>query len=285
MSVDALRDLIADEELLIAPEIYDGLSAKIAADVGFDAAVMGGFAASATFGLAEPLLSFGELRDHAGMVASITDLPFIVDGATGFGNPAHTRRTVRELAQAGVAGVFIEDQVAPRRMGHHDGPLELVSPETMVDKIRAARDAVADIEADIAVVAKTQAATKDRREYESMTDAADRLNRYLDAGAELGCLYPRSTEEARTAADAVDGPVKFAASPKADFSPTFDEIAEMGYAVANTPTVATVAAAKQLRAYYQTLRDDRELIVDHTDVDEFKSYVYDLQYSGYEEYE
>lgn len=285
MGAQRIRDRIADDELLVLPEIYDGLSAKIAADVGFDAAVVGGFAASATFGLAEPLLSFGEMRDHVSAIANATDLSFIVDGATGFGNPAHTYRTVREVAEAGVAGIFIEDQMAPRRLGHHDGPLELIPTDEMVAKIEAASRAAAESDGDIVVVAKTQAATKDRREYETMADAADRLNRYFDAGAELGCLYPRSEAEARSAVDRADGPLKFAAAPKPEFAPSLDEIDRWGYAVANTPTVATVTVAKHLRSYYQTLHEEGELTVDHDDVSAYKSYVYDLQYAGYERYE
>lgn len=285
MRAERLRERILADDLLITPEIYDGLSAKIAEDEGFDAAIMGGFAASATFGLGEPLLSMAEMRDQARRVTHSTDLPFVVDGATGFGNPAHTYRSVKEFAEAGVAGVFIEDQVDPRAMKHHDEPLELVSVEEMEAKIEAAVRAREESENDIVVLAKTQAATADRAEYETMEDAAERMNRYFEAGAEAGCLYPRTESEAQYVVDNVDGPLKFAVVPSKDYCPDFETVEEMGFALANTPTVATAEAAKRLREHYRTLADSGEITASGEDVTEFKSYVYDLQYDGYERYE
>lgn len=281
MHAERLRSLIAADELLVVPEIYDGLSAAIAEDVGFDAAIMGGFATSATFGIAEPLLSMAELRDHVADVAAATDLPFVVDGATGFGNAAHTYRTVQAVAEAGAAGVFLEDQTTPRKVMRDGGSLELLSTEAMCAKLRAAVDAREDADADIVLLGKTQAATADRRAYETIDDAVGRLNQYFDAGAELGCLYPRSMEAAAAAVEGADGPLKLAAVPRKEFAPSFAEIAELGYAMANTPTVATTVVAKQLHAYYDTLHTDREFTVDADDVTEFKNYVYDLQYDAY----
>jgi 2-methylisocitrate lyase-like PEP mutase family enzyme len=285
MAAKELRDLIESDELLITPEIYDGLSAKIAEDVGFQAAVMGGFAATASFGVPEPVVTMAEMRDRARTVANTTDLPFIIDGGTGFGNPAHTYRTVKEFANAGIAGVFIEDQVSPRQLAHHDGALKLRSVDEMEKKFRAAVDGREDSDNDIVILAKTQAATADRAEYESMEEAVDRINQYMDAGAELGCLYPSSREEAQYAVEHANGPLKFAVVPANDYCPTFEEVAEMGYKVANTPQTATVETAKHLQEYYNTLYESHELTTSGADNAEYKSYVYDLQYDGYENYE
>ena len=284
MRAAVLRERILDDDLLVTPEIYDALSARIAADVGFEAAILGGFAASSTLGVPEPVLTMSEMRDHAHAVTYATDLPFVVDGSTGFGNAAHTYRSVREFARAGVAGVFIEDQVAPSQLNYTGTPLELVSVEEMEAKVRAAVRAREEGD-DIVILAKTQAATKDRREYETIEDAVFRLNRYFDAGAELGCLYPRTEADARYAVEHATGPLKFAVVPGKSFQPRFEEVAELGYAVANAPTATTIAAVKHVKNYYETLYDSGAFTVDGADIAEGKSYVKDLLFDRYDRYE
>ena len=285
MGARLLRERILDDELLVTPEIFDALSARIAEDVGFEAAILGGFAASSTLGIPEPVLTMSEMRDHAHAVTYATNLPFVVDGTTGFGNAAHTYRSVREFARAGVAGVFIEDQVAPSQLSYTGTPLELVPVEEMEAKIRAAVRARDEGDEDIVVLAKTQAATKDRREFETMEDAVERLNRYFDAGAELGCLYPRTAEEAAYVVEHADGPLKFAVVPGKPFQPSFAEVAELGYAVANAPTATTIAAVTHVRNYYETLYETGEFTVNGDDIDEGTSYVKDLLFDRYERYE
>jgi len=281
MGATDLRTRIHADELLVAPEIYDALSARIAADVGFSAAIMGGFAASSTFALPEPVLSMGEMRDHAHDVTYATDLPVVVDGATGFGDAAQTYRSVREFARAGVAGVFIEDQVAPRRLTYTGAKLDLLDVDEMETKIRAAARARDESDEDIVVLAKTQVATKERSEFESIEDVVTRVSRYLDAGAEVGCLYPTTEEEARYAVKNVDGPLKFTVVPGKNFHPSFETVEEIGYAMANTPTVATTTAVKHLHEHYERLHEDGEFTVDGDDVTTQKSYVKDLLFDRY----
>lgn len=279
MAATDLRERIRDDELLVLPDVYDALSATIAADVGFEAATMGGLATGATLGEPEPVLSMAEMRDRARAVTGAVDLSLVIDGATGFGRRAHVERTVREFAAADVAGVFIEDQVPPRRMTHAGAPLELVATEEMEAKLAAAADARAESEDDIVILAKTQVATGDRREFESIEDVVARMNRYLEAGADAGCVYPRTEAEARYVAEHVDGPLKFAVVPGKEFCPDFETVEAMGYAMANTPNVGTLAAAKRVREFYETLAEDGSIDADDTLAE--KTRVKDLLFDRY----
>ena len=115
-----LKELLHADRLLVAPGAYDGLSAKIIEKNGFDAVFMTGYGTSASV-LGEPdvgLLTLSEMVKRAGDIANAVTLPVIADGDTGYGNPLNVRRTVREYEKAGVGGIQLEDQVAPKRCGH-----------------------------------------------------------------------------------------------------------------------------------------------------------------------
>lgn len=281
MGVTNLRDRIHGDELVIAPEVFSPLTARIAEDAGFDTAIMGGGAASASLGIPEPVLTMTEMRDLAQRVSNTSTIDIVIDGTTGFGNASHTYRTVKEFANAGVAGVFIEDQIAPPRLYHDESGLELLDADEMGDKLRAAVRAREDVKGDIVIFAKTQVATKDRSEYEDIDDVVERMRHYFDAGAEVGCIYPTNEKDARYAAEQLDGPLKFTVVPKKPFCPDFETVDDMGYAVANTPTVGTATAVKQYREYYEGLYDDGTLPVDGDDVENQKSYVRTLLYEDY----
>ena len=107
------KKLMLDEDILVMPGCHDALSAKIIETVGFKAVTMGGYAATAA-SLARPDVSLLSLTENVSIVRKIAqavDLPLFVDGDTGHGNVTNVQRTIREFENAGVAGLFIEDQV------------------------------------------------------------------------------------------------------------------------------------------------------------------------------
>src|SRR5512135_2019757 len=150
------KKLVLDPEILILPGAYDGLSAKIIEQAGFRAVTFGGYATSASL-LAKPdvsLLTLTEMVNQARYIAEAVDIPLFADGDTGHGNVTNVARTVKLFEDAGVAGLFIEDQVFPKRCGHMEGK-QVIPTEEMIAKIKAAVDARKD--GDLMIMARTDA--------------------------------------------------------------------------------------------------------------------------------
>ena len=131
-----LRERIADGKLLVAPGIYDGLTAKLAAGVGFEALYMTGYGTSASRrGLPDiGLLTMTEMLDNVRAIADAVEVPLIADADTGYGNPVNVVRTVTESERAGAAAIHIEDQVWPKRCGFFAGK-KVVPPAEMVARV------------------------------------------------------------------------------------------------------------------------------------------------------
>src|SRR4030066_2299724 len=151
-----LRSLLKDPEILIAPGAHNAFTAKIIEQAGFQAVYMtGSGAAMDLLGLPDlGFLTMTEMVAHARNIAQATSLPVIADADTGYGNALNVMRTVRESERAGVAGLHIEDQVAPKRCGHFAGK-EVISREEMIGKIKAALDARRD--QNLMIIARTDA--------------------------------------------------------------------------------------------------------------------------------
>ena len=130
------------DEIIILPGVYDALSARIAQNVGFNAAFQTGYGTSATL-LGMPdfgFLNAGETIDNARRIINSVDIPILVDIDTGYGNPLNVWRTVTDLEKLGAGGIFLEDQVWPKRCGHMKGK-SVISKEDYVQKLKAAIDA------------------------------------------------------------------------------------------------------------------------------------------------
>lgn len=260
MTADRLRELLLDDEMLVAPDVFNAMSAKLAEDAGFEALYLGGYATGISKGLAEPLLTMTEMCERARTITSVTDVPLFVDGNAGYGGVAHTYRTVQEFARAGVAGMFVEDQVVPKELDYHSGQIDVLDAEEMIEKIRAADRAREDLpDDDVVLFARTDVYHKGRREFETMEDAVERINRYLDAGAEVAILYPETPEEAEYAVEHVEGPLKYSAAEYKDWSPSMETLEEMGFAFTNTSNSATAATATVLREFYGDFAETGEL--------------------------
>src|SRR5712691_13221044 len=137
-----LKQMLAGGDTILAPGAYDALTARIYEQAGFPAVYMTGFGTSASL-LGRPdvgLLTMSEMAGNAARIAACVDIPVIADADTGYGNPINVIRTVGAYEAAGVAGIHIEDQVAPKKCGHVEGKLVIPAQE-MAEKVRAAVEA------------------------------------------------------------------------------------------------------------------------------------------------
>ncbi|HEY8694509.1 MAG TPA: isocitrate lyase/PEP mutase family protein, partial [Chloroflexota bacterium] len=153
---NALRDLLAAPEPILAPGAYDALSARLIEAAGFPAVYMTGFGTSASY-LGRPdvgLMTMAEMVDQARRIVQVVGVPVIADADTGYGNPINVIRTVQAYENAGVAAIHIEDQVAPKRCGHMEGK-QVVPAEDMIQKVRAA--IAAKSSPDFVLIARTDA--------------------------------------------------------------------------------------------------------------------------------
>ena len=173
-----LRDLLGSGQTVVAPGAFDPLAARLVEEAGFPAVYMTGFGTSAAL-LGRPdvgLLTMTEMADNAARIAACVNIPVIADADTGYGNPVNVIRTVGAYEAAGVAGIHIEDQVAPKKCGHTDGK-QIIAAAEMAQKVRAAVDARSD--PDFVIIART-----DARAVEGLDSALDRAAQYLEAGAD-----------------------------------------------------------------------------------------------------
>jgi len=176
-----LRKMLRKPGIIIMPGAYDALSAKIIEMVGFKAILHTGYGTAASL-LGAPdigLVSFGEMANRVRSIARAVNIPVVGDADTGYGNPINAYRTVKEYIWAGAAGLFIEDQVWPKRCGHMFGK-QIISKEEMVGKVMAADDARREEDPDFVIGARTDAIA-----IEGIDGAIERANAYVGAGADF----------------------------------------------------------------------------------------------------
>ena len=195
-----LRQIIARKGYTIAPGAYDTLTARLVQLAGFEVVYLTGGGYSRANGYPDiGLLTLSEVVRWIGLTVDAVDIPVIGDIDNGYGNAMNVVRAVREFEKAGVAGFHIEDQVAPKKCGHYEGK-QVVSPEEMVGKIKAVVDTRQD--PDMVIIARS-----DARAPEGLRAAIDRVNLYLEAGADMGFVEaPQSVEELATVARELRGP-------------------------------------------------------------------------------
>ena len=234
----------------VMPGVFNAITAQIAERAGFEALYLSG--AGVTNSLTGypdiALLTLTEMAQQSRYVARATRLPVIADADTGYGEVHNVTRAVEEFEHAGLAGIHLEDQVAPKRCGHLDGK-QVIQAADMVRKIRAAVRARSDPE--FFLIART-----DSRSINGLPDAIDRANRYLDAGAEA--IFPESLQSAEEFAEfarKVQAPLlanmtEFGKTPLI----TVDEFAAMGYAMVIFPMTAFRVMMKSAESVYAELK-------------------------------
>ena len=184
-----LRALLAKPGYVIVPGSYDTLTARLVQLAGFDAVYLTGGGYSRSSGCPDiGLLTMTEVTQWISRTVEAVDIPVIADMDAGYGNALNVIRSVREYEKTGVAAFHLEDQVSPKKCGHYEGKL-IVSREEMVGKIKAAVDTRRD--ADMVIIARS-----DSRAVEGLQASIDRVNAYLEAGADVGFVEaPQSAEE------------------------------------------------------------------------------------------
>jgi methylisocitrate lyase len=246
------RQLIEAPEIAVMPGVHDALSARIAEQVGFQVITCGGYSATATL-LGRPdtsLLSMTEMADHYARLCDAVSIPVFGDGDTGFGNVTNVARTVRAYERAGLAGMFIEDQVFPKRCGHMAGK-EVVPAAEMAGKLKAALDSRKD--PDFVIMARTDALA-----VSGIDDALARMALYRKIGADLLFVEaPETVEQMRRICAELDGPC-LANNIEAGTSPVLPaaELQDIGYAVTTNPVAATYTVARAVRELMEALLRD-----------------------------
>jgi methylisocitrate lyase len=245
-----LKTLLAAPEILVMPGVHDALGCRLAEAAGFSAITAGGYGATATL-LGRPdssQLSLTELSAMYSRFCEATPLPLLADADTGFGNSTNVARVVNLYEKAGVAGLFIEDQVFPKRCGHMSGKA-VVPVADWIAKIKAALDARVD--ADLVIMARTDAVA-----VNGLDDAIERAQLAREAGADLIFVEaPTQVADMRRICAEVPGPC-LANNVETGLSPLLPaaELQAIGYAAVVFPVAATYAVAFALRNLFATLR-------------------------------
>jgi len=247
----SLRALIGPGQFLVAPGVFDMISARIADRMGFGALYMTGYGTVASLlGLPDAgLASYTEMLGRVSAIAGGTATPLIADADTGFGGLLNVDRTVRGYEAAGAAGIQIEDQVFPKKCGHTPGR-EVVPVADMVRKIRVACEARRDPE--FLIIART-----DARTAHGLDEALRRAEAYDRAGADvLFVESPESEAEMASICRSFDKPC-LANMVEGGRTPllTREALRQIGYRIAIFPATGFLAAAAALTQGYTALRE------------------------------
>ncbi len=248
----SLHQRLREPRILLAPGVFDGLSALLAQQAGFEALYLSGASiAYASLGRSDVgLTTFIEVQDAVARICDRIERPLIVDADTGFGNALNVQRTVRGFERAGAAMIQIEDQTFPKRCGHLDGKSVIPSAE-MCGKLRAAVDARAH--ADTLILARTDAVAS-----EGLDAALERAERYLEAGADalfVEALRTPGQMDAACARLAAQAPllVNMIEGGKTPMEDTA-RLQQRGFRVAIYPGGTARAAAFAMAGYFASLR-------------------------------
>jgi 2-methylisocitrate lyase-like PEP mutase family enzyme len=246
-----LRQLIAKSSYTMVPGAYDTLTARLVEAAGFDAVYLTGGGYSRASGYPDlGLLTVVENVRFIGLTVEAVGIPVIADADTGYGNAINVIRTVREYEKSGVAGFHLEDQVAPKKCGHYEGK-EVIPKSEMVGKIKAAVDTRQD--RDLVIIARS-----DARAVEGLEASIDRVNAYLEAGADVGFVEaPQNLEELRIVAGRVAGPalVNVFEGGKTPMVPAA-ELEKMGFRLGIYPSQTHRAAIRAAQKVLAVLKED-----------------------------
>ena len=251
------------------PGVYDALTTRLATQAGFDVLFVSGYSVSASR-LGDPdfgYLTQSEIADSARGICFNTDLPVIVDADTGYGNPLSCIRTARLLHAAGAAGIFLEDQVWPKKCGHFAGK-KVVEADEWLGKLKAVLDQ-RERGVDLFLVARTDALST-----RGIDDAIDRARRARDLGVDAVFVEaPPDIESLERVAKEVEGVVRVANMIEGGKTPLLSdsELHDLGYDLIVTPLTPLFAATKAVQQVLAvlkkegTVRDHPEMMVSFTE--------------------
>lgn len=245
---DRFRKLMLHPEILKIPGAHDGMSALVAKRVGFEALYLSGAAYTASRGLPDlGLIYSDEVADRARELIRAANLPVLVDIDTGYGGILNVARAAKEMVEAGVAAVQIEDQDMPKKCGHLNGKT-LISTEDMVQKIKTLKS----VAPSLVVVART-----DAKAVEGRDAAITRAQHYVKAGADA--IFPEAfitEEDFKEISYAIDAPLlanmtEFGKTPYY----TADDFASFGYSMVIYPVTSLRVAAKAYERVFTAIFD------------------------------
>jgi len=250
-----LRKIIGDAGYTIVPGAYDPMTAKLVELAGFRAVYVTGGGVSRSQGYPDlGLMTMTENVQLLSRVVDAVDIPVIADMDTGYGNAINIVRSMREFERAGVAGFHIEDQVAPKKCGHYEGKA-VIGVEEMVGKIKALVDIRRD--PDMVIIARS-----DARAIEGLQGAIDRVNAYIDAGADVGFVEaPQSVEELAAIPPKLKGPA-LANVFKGGKTPALPatQLEQMGFKLGIYPSQTQRAAILVVKEVLTVLKRDGDTV-------------------------
>lgn len=254
---ETLRRLLNREKPLLCPGVHDPLTAAVAQQVGFDAVYMTGYGTSlSTVGYPDAgFVTMPEMVQNAANVQERISVPLIADADNGYGNATNVVRTVREYIKAGVGAIHIEDQTFPKRCGHTKGRT-VIPAEEAAGKFRAAADVRDERDESFLIIARSDARGTGGG---SLEEAIERVNTYLDAGADVGFVEgPTDEAELRRVGEEVDGPVLYNFVGDLGTSPyvEVEELSALGFDMVIFPVLATLSTIAAVHADMQAFADD-----------------------------
>lgn len=251
-----LKELVAAKRGVIVPGAFNALSAKVIADLGFEAIyITGAGVTNMWFGMPDQgFMGLAEIVDHTARIRDAVDVPLLVDADTGFGNALNVYHTVRTLERAGADCIQLEDQVAPKRCGHFSGK-DVISTEEAVSKIKAAADARRD--PDFLIMARTDAAA-----VHGFEAAVERAQQFAEAGADI--LFV----EAVTTAEEIRALPQRLATPQlmnmviGGKTPIFnaEELGQLGFGIVLYANAALQGAVMGMQKALTVLRDEKQVL-------------------------
>jgi len=250
-----LRALLAQPDILVLPGVHDALSARLAAQTGFAAVAAGGNAATGTLLGAPDMGQLGmrDFADHYARIAAAAGIPVLADADTGFGGVHNVAQTVRAFERAGVAGLFMEDQVTPKRCGYLAGKA-VIPVSDQVAKLRAALDARRD-------PALVLCARTDALAVEGVEAAIDRAGRYQQEGVDMVFIQGADTPELLTRVCRAIPGFHLANISQAGGATalTLAQARAAGAAAIMFPIAALLAATSAMERVFQALHRDGSL--------------------------
>jgi 2-methylisocitrate lyase-like PEP mutase family enzyme len=246
------KQLLKRDKLLVAPGCFDGLSARLVEEAGFEAAYLSGGALARSMGIPDiGLVTMTEVIDRAAQVVAVMNIPVIADADTGYGNAINLVRTIGEYERSGVTAIHIEDQITPKRCGHLEGK-EVIPLAEMEKKLEAALASRKD--PDFCIIART-----DARAVHGLDDAINRARAFAKLGVDAVFVEaPQSEAELAAIPRALPGVPLLVNVFKGGKTPMLpvDRLQQMGYRIAIYPSETQRAAIYAMRQTLKLLKHD-----------------------------
>ncbi len=238
------------KKFLIIPGAHDAISGLLAKKAGFKALYLSGGALSSSLGMPDiGIITMDELVNRTKQIVSVTNLPLIVDGDTGYGEIVNVIRLVRELESVGAAAIQIEDQVLPKKCGHLNGK-QIISKQDMMAKIQAASEASNNIK----IIARTDSVQTD-----GIDSAIERAKGYVKSGADI--IFPEaltSKQDFKKFSDKIDVPIlanmtEFGVTPDINVK----DLELSGVKMAIWPVSSLRVTLKSVEKFYNKLKKEK----------------------------